>query len=195
MTAKVRSHVTDGLTLKIDKNVKIGEIDHNGAFFALYECFKTLVHDYFTAFLFKQVKNLLLKSDWKQWRLFCFVLFCRLRNSILTILTSLRPNGQSPAKTTTETTTEIRKMSKMTRGVSFSEDQIAEFHEAFLLYDNRGDGKIPAALIGDVIRALGQNPTETEVKKLAHENRADDRVTFEVFLPILQVCLFIILGI
>ena len=83
----------------------------------------------------------------------------------------------------------------MTRGVSFSEDQIAEFHEAFLLYDNRGDGKIPAALIGDVIRALGQNPTETEVKKLAHENRADDRVTFEVFLPILQVCLFIILGI
>ena len=106
--------------------------------------------------------------DWKQWRLFCFVLFCRLRNSILTILTSLRPNGQSPAKTTTETTTEIRKMSKMTRGVSFSEDQIAEFHEAFLLYDNRGDGKIPAALIGDVIRALGQNPTETEAISSRH---------------------------
>ena len=82
MTAKVRSRVTDGLTLKIDKNVKIGEIDHNGAFSALYECFKTLVQDYFTAFEFKQVKKLLLKSDWKQWRLFCFVLFCRFRKSI-----------------------------------------------------------------------------------------------------------------
>ena len=37
------------------------------------------------------------------------------------------------------------------------------------------------------MRALGQNPTESEVKKLVHEHRADDRVTFEVFLPIMQV--------
>jgi Ca2+-binding EF-hand superfamily protein len=40
---------------------------------------------------------------------------------------------------------------------------------------------------GDVMRALGQNPTESEVKKLVHEHRADDRVPFEVFLPIMQV--------
>ena len=32
-----------------------------------------------------------------------------------------------------------------------------------------------------------QNPTESEVKKLVVEHRADDRVTFEVFLPIMQV--------
>ena len=37
------------------------------------------------------------------------------------------------------------------------------------------------------MRALGQNPTESEVKKLVHEQKADDRVTFEVFLPIMQV--------
>ena len=37
------------------------------------------------------------------------------------------------------------------------------------------------------MRALGQNPTESEVKKLVHEHRADDRVPFEVFLPIMQV--------
>ena len=71
--------------------------------------------------------------------------------------------------------------------MSFSEDQVAEFQEAFLLYDNRGDGRIPVAMIGDVMRALGQNPTESEVKKLVHEHRADDRVSFETFLPILQV--------
>ncbi len=64
--------------------------------------------------------------------------------------------------------------------------QIAEFQEAFLLYDNRGDGRIAVSLIGDVMRALGQNPTESEVKKLVHEHRADDRVSFETFLPILQ---------
>ena len=38
----------------------------------------------------------------------------------------------------------------------FSEDQIGEFQEAFLLYDQRGDGKIPVSQIGDVMRALGQ---------------------------------------
>jgi len=68
----------------------------------------------------------------------------------------------------------------------FSEDQIGEFQEAFLLYDSRGDGKIPVSQIGDVMRALGQNPTESEVKKLVVEHRADDRVTFEQFLPIMQ---------
>ena len=51
----------------------------------------------------------------------------------------------------------------MSRGVQqqFSEDQLAEFQEAFLLYDNRGDGKISVSYIGDVMRALGQNPTES----------------------------------
>ena len=39
---------------------------------------------------------------------------------------------------------------------AFSEDQVAEFQEAFLLYDQRGDGKIPVSQIGDVMRALGQ---------------------------------------
>merc|ERR1712026_656410 len=65
-------------------------------------------------------------------------------------------------------------------------DQIGEFQEAFLLYDSRGDGKIPVSQIGDVVRALGQNPTESEVKKLVVEHRTDDRVTFEQFLPIMQ---------
>jgi len=76
----------------------------------------------------------------------------------------------------------------MSRGVQFTEDQINEFKEAFLLYDSRGDDKISVNLIGDVMRALGQNPTESDVKKLVveHQHRADDRVSFEVFLPMLS---------
>ena len=58
----------------------------------------------------------------------------------------------------------------MSRGVQFNEDQINEFHEAFLLYDNRGDGKISVNLIGDVMRALGQNPTESEVTRTILSN-------------------------
>ena len=48
---------------------------------------------------------------------------------------------------------------------------------------SQGDGKIPISLIGDVMRALGQNPTEAEIKKLVHKYRAEERVSFEVFLP------------
>lgn len=62
-----------------------------------------------------------------------------------------------------------------------------EFQEAFHLFDNRGDGKIHVAQIGDALRALGQNPTESDVKKYTHQYKPDERVSFEVFLPIYQV--------
>ena len=41
----------------------------------------------------------------------------------------------------------------------------AEFQETFSLFDNKGDGKIFAHQLGEVLRAMGQNPTEAEVKK------------------------------
>lgn len=41
----------------------------------------------------------------------------------------------------------------------------SEIHEAFILFDTKGDGKIAAAQLGDVLRALGQNPTEADVNK------------------------------
>jgi len=63
---------------------------------------------------------------------------------------------------------------------------ILDYQEAFNLFDNRGDGKIQVTQIGDVLRALGQNPTESDVKKLSHQHRPDERVSFDVFLPILQ---------
>ena len=40
--------------------------------------------------------------------------------------------------------------------------------------------------MGEVIRALGQNPTEAEVKRLIQSQKNDGRVSFETFLPILQ---------
>lgn len=64
---------------------------------------------------------------------------------------------------------------------------IPEFQEAFNLFDNRGDGKIQQQQIGECLRALGQNPTESDVKKFTHQLKPDDRISFEVFLPIYQV--------
>lgn len=34
------------------------------------------------------------------------------------------------------------------------------------------------------MRALGQNPTESDVKKCTHQLKPDERISFEVFLPI-----------
>ncbi|CRL06156.1 CLUMA_CG019075, isoform A [Clunio marinus] len=69
---------------------------------------------------------------------------------------------------------------------NYSEDQLAEFQEAFNLFDNRGDGKIQQQKIGECLRALGQNPTESDVKKFTNQLKPDERIFFEVFLPIYQ---------
>ncbi|GIY76017.1 myosin-2 essential light chain [Caerostris extrusa] len=46
----------------------------------------------------------------------------------------------------------------------FSDDQLTDFQDAFSLFDSRGDGKISISQLGD----------------------PDERIGFEVFLPILQ---------
>uniref|UniRef100_A0A3B3S516 EF-hand domain-containing protein n=1 Tax=Paramormyrops kingsleyae TaxID=1676925 RepID=A0A3B3S516_9TELE len=72
----------------------------------------------------------------------------------------------------------------------FSEDQIIEFKEAFLLFDRTGDGKISYSQCGDVMRALGQNPVNAEVLKVLGNPKADEMnfkmLDFEQFLPMFQ---------
>lgn len=61
----------------------------------------------------------------------------------------------------------------------------ADVRECFTLYDTRGDGKIDARYLGDVIRALNVNPTEGEIRKFGY-NDPDQRIDFETFYPIYQ---------
>uniref|UniRef100_A0A2K6FLM8 Myosin light chain 6 n=1 Tax=Propithecus coquereli TaxID=379532 RepID=A0A2K6FLM8_PROCO len=72
----------------------------------------------------------------------------------------------------------------------FTEDQTAEFKEAFQLFDRTGDGKILYSQCGDVMRALGQNPTNAEVLKVLGNPKSDEMnvkvLDFEHFLPMLQ---------
>eukprot|EP00091_Calanus_sinicus_P022074 TRINITY_DN6833_c0_g1_i1.p1 TRINITY_DN6833_c0_g1~~TRINITY_DN6833_c0_g1_i1.p1 ORF type:complete len:119 (-),score=28.70 TRINITY_DN6833_c0_g1_i1:131-487(-) len=72
----------------------------------------------------------------------------------------------------------------------FTEDQVEDFKEVFQLFDTKGDGLIQVSQVGEVLRALGQNPTEGEVKKLVQSSCKSDgpdtRITFETFLPMLQ---------
>ncbi|XP_075055673.1 myosin light polypeptide 6 isoform X1 [Mixophyes fleayi] len=72
----------------------------------------------------------------------------------------------------------------------FSEDQISDYKECFSLFDRTGDGKIFFNQCGDVMRALGQNPTNAEVLKVLGNPKSEEVNTkmlgFDQFLPMLQ---------
>ncbi|KAL4237345.1 Calmodulin-3 [Mactra antiquata] len=61
----------------------------------------------------------------------------------------------------------------------FTEDQIEEFKEAFALFDKDGDGTITTKELGTVMRSLGQNPTEAELKDMISEVDADGSGTID----------------
>nr|QCS27828.1 XCaMP-R [synthetic construct] len=60
-----------------------------------------------------------------------------------------------------------------------TEEQIAEFKEAFSLFDKDGDGTITTKELGTVMRSLGQNPTEAELQDMINEVDADGDGTFD----------------
>ncbi|XP_038246719.1 myosin light chain 3 [Dermochelys coriacea] len=76
--------------------------------------------------------------------------------------------------------------------LEFTPDQIEEFKEAFSLFDRtpNSEMKITYAQCGDVLRALGQNPTQVEVLKVLGRPKPEEMnskmIDFETFLPMLQ---------
>ena len=65
---------------------------------------------------------------------------------------------------------------------------IDDCRDVFTLYDRMGDNKIQVEEVGEVLRALGSNPTESELAKLAQQFKVgkDTRISFEKFWPIFQ---------
>ncbi|XP_072324239.1 myosin light polypeptide 6-like [Scyliorhinus torazame] len=76
--------------------------------------------------------------------------------------------------------------------LEFTADQIEDFKEAFTLFDRTptSEMKITYAQCGDVMRALGQNPTNAEVLKVLGRPKQDEMTTkmldFDTFLPMHQ---------
>lgn len=52
---------------------------------------------------------------------------------------------------------------------------LAEFQEAFSLFDKDRDGTITTKELGTVMRSLGQNPTEAELQDMINEVDADGK--------------------
>ncbi|XP_073684109.1 myosin light chain 3, skeletal muscle isoform-like [Garra rufa] len=76
---------------------------------------------------------------------------------------------------------------------NFSAEQLEEFKEAFLLFAMgapSGETKISLAQCGDVMRALGQNPTNAEVLNVIGKPKPEEMesmlIDFETFLPMFQ---------
>ncbi|XP_039269510.1 neo-calmodulin [Styela clava] len=70
---------------------------------------------------------------------------------------------------------------------NLSEEQIAEFKEAFSLFDKDGDGKITTKELGTVMKSLGQNPSESDLQDMINEVDADGSgsVDFSEFLTMM----------
>ncbi|ELV09680.1 Myosin light chain 3 [Tupaia chinensis] len=76
--------------------------------------------------------------------------------------------------------------------IEFTPEQIEEFKEAFMLFDRtpKCEMKITYGQCGDVLRALGQNPTQAEVLRVLGKPKQEELNTkmmdFDTFLPMLQ---------
>merc|ERR1712013_427951 len=62
---------------------------------------------------------------------------------------------------------------------TLTEEQIAEFKEAFSLFDRDNDGTITTKELGTVMRSLGQTPTEQELQDMIHEVDTDGNGTID----------------
>ena len=68
----------------------------------------------------------------------------------------------------------------------FTKHEVAEFQEIFCFFDKRGDDNISVSQLGDIVRASGENPTQSEIEKLVQKYEEHECITFDVFLIVLK---------
>ena len=78
------------------------------------------------------------------------------------------------------------KFSSKMAAVKLSEDEVSEFKDAFLLFDIDRNGRITTKELGTVIRSVGQNPTEAQLKEIISkvDENQNGSIDFAEFLKI-----------
>merc|ERR1712242_312531 len=68
-----------------------------------------------------------------------------------------------------------------------TDEQTAEFREAFALFDKDGDGTISTKELGTVMNSLGQKPTPQELENMIKEVDIDGNgeIDFDEFLAMM----------
>ncbi|XP_077993082.1 myosin light chain 3, skeletal muscle isoform-like isoform X2 [Glandiceps talaboti] len=67
--------------------------------------------------------------------------------------------------------------------MSLSQEEIDDIKDTFSLFDRKGDNKASCDQVGDILRAMGLNPTLDTIKKVTGGKEKKTRITFEEFLP------------
>ena len=70
-------------------------------------------------------------------------------------------------------------------GKDLSDDQVASMKEAFTLFDADGDGRIAPSELGILMRSLGGNPTQAQLKAIVAEENLTAPFDFPRFLDLM----------
>ena len=69
-----------------------------------------------------------------------------------------------------------------------SDEKISELNEAFKIFDKDKDGYITTKELGDIMKGLGQNPSEAELQNLVNEVdiEGNGTIDFKEFLGLME---------
>ena len=97
----------------------------------------------------------------------------------------LKENNMDPSKAAGQYNEEVERKEENARLVDgLTEMQKAEFHEAFSLFDKDGGGDITVAELSDVMKSVGQNPTQIELDEIIKmvDEDGSGTIDFDEFL-------------
>ena len=67
-------------------------------------------------------------------------------------------------------------------------DVVMEYREAFTLFDKDGDGFITDIEFATVVRSMGINPSQKEIKEMLEIAESESKIDFNTFIKAMKSC-------